>query len=278
MKALFDATSYKLSKLVTRRYSTSFSLAVRFLHRDLSNAIYSIYGFVRLADEIVDSFHGFDQQKLLDKFIRDTNEAIDDGISTNPILHSFQHTVNEYGIDRELIATFLQSMDMDLSPQTYNDKKFDNYIYGSAEVVGLMCLRVFCEGSDEKYNDLYEDARKLGAAFQKINFLRDMRHDYHELGRIYFPHVDISNFDEKVKAQIEEDIEIDFAAGLNGIRRLPMKSKFGVYLAYNYFYFLYKKIQITPARNILNQRIRIPNINKLLIGLKAYYRYKLNIL
>lgn len=278
MKSRFDSTSFKLSKLVTKRYSTSFSLAVRFLHRDLADPIYSIYGFVRLADEIVDSFQGYNQEKLLEDFVEDTYEAIDHGISTNPILNSFQATVNEYGIDRYLIETFLQSMAMDLSPQKYDDEKFDNYIYGSAEVVGLMCLRVFCEGNEDQYNSLHEDAKMLGSAFQKINFLRDLGHDFNELGRIYFPHLNMENFNEEIKSQIEADIEKDFAAGLKGIQRLPIKARFGVYLAYNYFYFLYKRIQITPASSILNQRIRIPNFNKIVIGFRAYYKYKFNLL
>jgi len=276
MKALYDTTSFQLSKVVTTSYSTSFSLAVKMLHRDMAAPIYSIYGFVRLADEIVDSFHDFNKKELLDRFIADTYRAIDEGISTNPILHSFQTTVNYYGIDRGLIDIFLQSMAMDLNPQKYDEKKFDNYIYGSAEVVGLMCLRVFCENDQEKYKLLYHDARKLGAAFQKINFLRDLHHDYKELGRVYFPDLNLENFDEDIKSKIEADIESDFADGLRGIRNLPIKSRLGVYLAYNYFFFLYKKIQITPANLILNQRVRIANFNKILIGCKAYFKYRLD--
>lgn len=272
-KALFDEISITCSKLVTRRYSTSFSLGILCLNKDFRNSIYSIYGFVRFADEIVDTFHDYDKPQLLEDFRKETYKAIDSGISINPILNSFQHVVNQYNITSDLIDTFLNSMEMDLSKTTYSEKKYEEYILGSAEVVGLMCLKVFVNGNYHEYNKLKPHAMKLGAAFQKINFLRDMQADYKEMGRTYFPGVDLDCFDENCKKQIEKEIEADFRYGLEGIKMLPKSSRFGVYIAYAYFYSLLKKIQNTPATRIMNERIRISNDKKMRILVKSYVRH-----
>ena len=278
MKALFDETSFQASKLTTQLYSTSFSLGTRFLGKEIRDAIYGIYGFVRFADEIVDTFHDYDKQRLLDKFKADTYEAIEDGISLNPILNSFQHVVNDYQIDHELIDTFLESMEMDLNKLEYSQKGYEKYILGSAEVVGLMCLKVFVHGNEEKYNELQYSARRLGAAFQKINFLRDLKADYEGMGRSYFPGVDIEDFGEKEKKAIEKEIEIDFAEGYAGIVRLPKSSRFGVYMAYIYFFQLFRKIQHTDATRIIRERIRIPNPRKYAIFVESYVKHSLNLI
>ncbi len=262
MKSLFDNLSVKVSKLTTQSYSTSFSLGIYFLHDRLRDPIYSVYGFVRVADEIVDSFEGYDQEYLLRKFREDTYEALDQKISANPILNSFQQVVHEYEIDRELIDTFLASMEMDLQKVDYNDEKYQQYILGSAEVVGLMCLHIFTEGDKQQFEELKPYAMKLGAAFQKVNFLRDLKDDYHVLGRTYFPGVDMENFSQEAKLQIEQEIEEDFKIALEGIKMLPASSKGGVYLAYVYYQSLFKKIKRLPATRILSGIIRINNGRK----------------
>lgn len=267
MKQLFDQISITTSKIVTKTYSTSFSLGIGCLHKKFHDAIYSIYGFVRLADEIVDSFHGYDKKELLVEFKAATYKSITQGISLNPILNSFQHVVNDYGIDRELIDCFLASMEMDLQETCHTSGSYDTYILGSAEVVGLMCLRVFTENDRAMYQELKPAAMKLGAAFQKVNFLRDMKNDYEVLGRTYFPAVDFTVFSEAEKKEIEYDIQQDFDAALKGIKALPRSSRFGVYVAYIYYKSLFNKIKSVSSSNILSQRIRIPNAQK--IGLLA---------
>lgn len=275
-RALYDQVCLRCSKLTTNSYSTSFSLGIRFLHRDFHLPIYAIYGFVRFADEIVDTFHEHDKPELLERFRADTYRAIEEKISLNPILHSFQLVVNEYGIERELIDTFLHSMELDLSEKEYDREGYEEYIDGSAEVVGLMCLRVFLEGDDARYQDLKFFARRLGSAFQKINFLRDLKADYEVMGRTYFPGVDMSEFNDAVKKQIEEDVQKDFDDGLKGIRMLPKKSRFGVYVAYVYYQSLFNKVKRTPASVIQQKRIRIPNNQKYALFLQCYLRHQLN--
>jgi 15-cis-phytoene synthase len=262
MKSVFDDLSVEISRLTTRSYSTSFSLGIYFLHDRLRDPIYSIYGFVRVADEIVDSFEGYDQEYLLAKFKADTYEAIDQKISANPILHAFQEVVHTYEIDLELVETFLKSMEMDLQKVDYTSSKYQQYILGSAEVVGLMCLHVFTEGDHQQFKELKPYAMKLGAAFQKVNFLRDLKDDYEVLGRTYFPGVDMSNFTSSAKRQIEDEIEMDFKIALEGIKKLPVSSKGGVYLAYVYYQSLFKKIKKLPAKRILAGRVRINNGRK----------------
>jgi phytoene/squalene synthetase len=262
MKSLFDDLSVQVSRLTTRSYSTSFSLGIYFLHDRLRDPIYSIYGFVRVADEIVDSFEGYNQEYLLRKFREDTYEALELKISANPILNSFQEVVHQYDIDMQLIDTFLQSMEMDLQKVDYTDEKYQQYILGSAEVVGLMCLHVFTGGDKIMFAELKPYAMKLGAAFQKVNFLRDLKDDYHVLGRTYFPGVDMENFSGEAKEQIEVEIEEDFRIALQGIKMLPASSKGGVYLAYVYYQSLFKKIKRLPAKRILSGRIRINNSRK----------------
>lgn len=269
MIKLFHETSEDCSRLVTQRYSTSFFSAIRMLHKDLRAPICNIYGFVRLADEIVDSFHEYDKHLLLTEFKRDTYDAIKRGISLNPVLHSFQRTVNQYQIDKDLIDAFFLSMEMDLSRKAYDDQGYREYIYGSAEVVGLMCLHVFCEGDKEIYARLREPARSLGAAFQKVNFLRDIKADYAGLSRIYFPRCDFENFTCQDKQRIEEDIQVDFRNAYAGITQLPLKARFGVYVAYKYYLSLFKKIKRMQAAHILCARVRIPNYHKALIVLRA---------
>lgn len=278
MKLLFDNLSAGISKATTNAYSTSFSLGIYFLNKRMRNAIYAIYGFVRVADEIVDSFEGYDRKTLLNRFRRDTEEALDMGISTNPILHSFQQAVKEYDIQTELIDLFLQSMEMDLEKVNYTDEKYKAYILGSAEVVGLMCLHVFTEGDKNKYADLKPYAMKLGAAFQKVNFLRDMKDDYQVLGRIYFPGIQIDTFNNVSKKQIEREIEADFKIALEGIRNLPSTSKGGVYLAYIYYISLFKKIKRLPPQRVLTERIRINNGKKFSLMLNSMVQYKMNLL
>jgi phytoene synthase len=278
MKQLFDSLSQEMSKLTTKRYSTSFSLGIRFLHKDFHTPIYSIYGFVRFADEIVDSFHGFNKIELLNDFKKQTFDAINNGISLNPILNSFQMTVNKYKIPHHLIETFLNSMEMDLDKKNYDQSKYEEYILGSAEVVGLMCLKVFLRGDEEKYEALKFEAMKLGSAFQKINFLRDLKADYNELGRTYFPNIDLNEFNENVKKEIEDDIEIDFKHGYEGIKKLPKEARFGVYMAYIYYYKLFQKIKSYKAQVILNERVRIPNKRKYSLFISSYVRHNLNLI
>ncbi len=277
-KDLFDKVSLKASKITTTNYSTSFSLGIKLLDKKFHNPIYSIYGFVRFADEIVDTFHEFDKQRLLQKFKNDTYEALEDKISLNPILNSLQNVVNKYDIDRELIDTFLHSMEMDLNRQTYDFEDFKKYILGSAEVVGLMCLRIFVEGDNQKYEYLKPYAMSLGSAFQKINFLRDLKADYELLGRAYFPHLDVSSFDEPTKKEIEKDIEKDFKHAYEGIVKLNKSSKFGVYVAYVYYHSLFNKIKSLPSSKILEERIRIPNQQKYALLVGSYLRHSLNLL
>jgi phytoene synthase len=278
MKALFDQVSKKASKMVTRQYSTSFSLGIQFLHSDFHAPIYGIYGFVRFADEIVDTFHDYNKSELLQEFKAETYKSIERGISLNPILNSFQEVVNKYSIEKELIDTFLKSMEMDLDKKNYTEEGYKEYILGSAEVVGLMCLRVFTEGNKELYNSLKPYAMALGSAFQKINFLRDLNADYIGMGRIYFPNVDVSELNEHTKAEIEKDIEADFNMGLIGIKMLPKKSRLGVYVAYIYYRSLFNKIKKLKASNILEERIRIPNSQKVALFAGSYLRNSLNIL
>ncbi len=278
MKSLFDNVSVQCSKLTTKTYSTSFSLGIYFLNNRLRNPIYAIYGFVRFADEIVDSFDGYNKKSLLEKFKAETYDAIENRISLNPILNSFQHVVHQFNIHPDLIETFLKSMEMDLSKINYTAEKYDEYILGSAEVVGLMCLHVFTEGNLKQYEELKPYAMKLGAAFQKVNFLRDMKDDYQILGRTYFPDIDMTQFNSSAKQKIELEIEHDFNEALTGIRKLPSSSKGGVYLAYVYYRSLFKKIKNLPAKSILNQRVRISNGEKFGLMLNSMLQYKMNLL
>jgi phytoene synthase len=275
---LYDSTCFACSRLITLRYSTSFSMGIRLFHRRFRPPIYAIYGFVRFADEIVDTFHDYPKQVLLERFREDTYRAIDEGISLNPVLHAFQQVVRKYGIDRELIDAFLRSMEMDLYNCAYNTDQYDEYIYGSAEVVGLMCLRVFCEGNEEQYQQLKEPARRLGAAFQKINFLRDIKSDYDERGRVYFPGVDFRRFDDDAKRRIEAEIQDDFSAALDGIRRLPDGARFGVYLAYEYYVQLFAKIKSAPAHSIAKKRFRVSDKRKMYLLFSSALRHRLNLL
>jgi len=278
MKALYDQVSVECSKLTTKRYSTSFSLGIQFLNKRLHNPIYAVYGFVRFADEIVDTFDDYNKKYLLDKFKRDTYEAIEQKISLNPILNAFQQVVHQYGIEMVLIDTFLKSMEMDLEKQEYDSELYNEYILGSAEVVGLMCLHIFTEGDKKMYAQLKPTAMKLGAAFQKVNFLRDMKHDYQVLGRTYFPMVDMSIFTEKEKTEIEKDIDNDFKDALHGIRQLPQSSRAGVYLAYYYYKKLFIKIKKSSPKKVLNERIRITNTRKVVLMFNSMVRYKINLL
>ena len=271
--------SRESSKMTTTTYSTSFSLGIRFFSKKFHDPIYAIYGFVRFADEIVDSFHGFDKPRLLKRFTDDTYLAIEEGISLNPILNNFQATVNKYKIDRELIELFLRSMEMDLTKKVYETAdEYKEYILGSADVVGLMCLRVFCEGDEAKFQALKPRAMRLGSAFQKINFLRDLKADHYGLGRTYFPGVNMDQFDGTEKQKIEDDIQKDFDEALIGIRQLPKGAKFGVYVAYVYFYALLKKIRRLPAKQVLNQRIRISDSQKYRLLITSLAKYKLGFL
>lgn len=275
---LFDRTTFQCSKIITQHYSTSFSLGIRTLHPRFRYPVYAIYGFVRYADEIVDTFYKHDQQRLLEDFRAETYRAIDEKISLNPVLHSFQKTVAEYAIERELIDAFLRSMAMDLYQQAYDDQGYEDYIYGSAEVVGLMCLRVFCEGDGALYQRLKAPARRLGAAFQKVNFLRDIKSDYQERGRVYFPGVNFQQFSQLAKNRIEADIQADFDAAYQGIIRLPSGARAGVYLAYVYYLRLFKKIKSCSAARIAHERIRIPDNQKLMLLLSTYFRHRINYL
>jgi phytoene/squalene synthetase len=278
MKNHFDEISHEMSAMTTKRYSTSFSLGISFLAKDLHKPIYAIYGFVRFADEIVDSFHDYNKNELLADFKRQTYDALEKKISLNPILNSFQWAVHEYRIPIELIDTFLNSMEMDLDKKAYDQSKYEAYILGSAEVVGLMCLKVFLRGDEKEYERLKIPAMRLGSAFQKINFLRDLRADFHELGRTYFPGVNLEDFNTKVKKEIEADIAKDFHDGYLGIKQLPKDARFGVYMAYIYYYKLFRKIQGTDAKIILNERIRIPDNKKYRLFLTSYVRHNLNLI
>lgn len=274
----FHDLSNSCSRLTTERYSTSFNSAIRLLHRDLRQPIYNIYGLVRFADEIVDSFHGYNKEELLAEFKVETYIALDKGISLNPILHSFQMTANEYGIDRELIEAFFVSMKSDLNNTRYDTMGYKEYIYGSAEVVGLMCLYVFCEGDKVMYARLKPYAQALGAAFQKVNFLRDIKADHGILNRTYFPGVDFNNFTTGKKQRIEMEIATDFENAYKGILMLPVNARFGVYVAYKYYLSLFKKIKKTKPAYILEDRVRIPNFSKAFIVMGAGVRSQLNIL
>jgi 15-cis-phytoene synthase len=272
----YTANALKISKTTTLNYSTSFSMGVWMLNKNYRAAIYAIYGFVRFADEIVDTFHDQDQGTLLKTFSTETYEAIEKGFSTNPILHSFQWAVNKYGIEREHIEAFLYSMELDLHKNTYNREEYHRYIYGSAEVVGLMCLKVFYYQEDEKYQKLIHPARKLGEAFQKVNFLRDMLSDYHERGRVYFPEVDFDNFNVQMKKDIEEEIKRDFDEAYAGIKLLRKDIRLGVYLAYNYYLKLLEKIKKAPPEDLLEKRFRIPNRRKFMLLGRCYVENTLN--
>lgn len=278
MIALFHEVSQDCSRITTEKYSTSFSSAIRLLHKDLRTPVFNIYGFVRFADEIVDSFHEYDKAVLLAEFKAATYDALNKGISMNPILHSFQLTVRQYKIDKELIDAFLYSMELDLNQRKYDRAGYEQYIYGSAEVVGLMCLFVFCDGDRQMYEQLKPHARSLGAAFQKVNFLRDLKADYEGLERVYFPGCDFRNFTVADKQAIEEDIQRDFNHAYEGILRLPMKSRFGVYVAYKYYLSLFKKIKKVRPQKIMEERIRIPDYGKMFILAKAGIRSHFNLL
>lgn len=278
MKQLYDQVSIKCSRITTRSYSTSFSLGIFCLNKELRDPIYSIYGFVRFADEIVDTFHDYNKADLLERFKEDTYRAIEERISLNPILNSFQTTVHHYNIDRSSIDLFLRSMEMDLQQQTHDSTSLKEYILGSAEVVGLMCLRVFVKGDDTLYNTLKPFAMSLGSAFQKINFLRDLQADYLQMGRTYFPDVDLTSFDEARKREIEQSIKKDFDDALKGIKLLPRSSRFGVYVAYVYYLALFKKIKNTPSEMVLNSRVRIRNRHKVRLLAYSYFKHQLNML
>jgi phytoene/squalene synthetase len=263
----------ELSSIITQRYSTSFTRGIKTLDKQYHLPIYAIYGFVRVADEIVDTFHGFDKRQLLEDFKKDTWNSIRNGISTNPVLHAFQLTVNKYQIEDELIEAFLYSMALDLDKKQYDEAFYNKYIYGSAEVVGLMCLRVFCNGDSKLYDALLEPAKKLGAAFQKVNFLRDLKSDFQDRGRVYFPGVDFSSFSEEQKRLIEDDIEKDFDEAYEGMMRLPKGVRPGVYVAYIYYKRLLRKIRHVPAEKIMQARIRVPDGQKLLLLLQTKARF-----
>ena len=278
MKKLFDTVSQDCSRLVTNAYSTSFSLATKMLDASIRNHIYNIYGFVRFADEIVDSFHNHNKKYLLDNFEADLFTSIKDKISLNPILNSFQLTVNTFKIDHDLIKAFMKSMRLDLEKSTYKTQaEYEEYIYGSADVVGLMCLKVFVKGDEKKFNNLKKPAMALGSAFQKVNFLRDIKDDFQELERNYFPNVDFNNFNESSKLLIINEIETDFETSLTGILKLPKEARFGVYTAYKYYYKLLDILKKTPSINIQNTRIRVANYQKMIVFVRCYLRYKLNL-
>ena len=279
MKELFDMISKKSSKLTTVTYSTSFSMGIRFFSKRFHDPIYAIYGFVRFADEIVDSFHDFDKKELFENFSTDLENALKHKISLNPILNSFQHTYHEYNIDKSMVDAFMKSMRLDLHKKDYlSDEEYKAYIYGYADVVGLMCLKVFVKGDEEKFNELKDTAMSLGSAFQKVNFLRDIKADFNELNRSYFPNVDLNNLDEQSKQDIIDDIESDFEKGLSGIKKLPMEAKFGVFMAYRYYSQLLKKLKKTPALQIKDTRIRVSNPKKIELLMRSYVKYQLNLM
>ena len=280
MKELFDEVSFDTSKLVTKKYSTSFSLAVKMLSPTIRSAIYNIYGFVRFADEIVDTFHDYKKEELLDDFEKEYYKALDNGISLNPILNSFQATVKRYNITDDLVKSFLKSMRADLSKTAYEtQEEYNEYIYGSADVVGLMCLKVFVDGDDEKYNELKNAAMRLGSAFQKVNFLRDLKDDFELLNRSYFPNVDLTSLDTESKHLITQEIEDDFDFAFNhGILKLPVEAKFGVYMAYRYYRRLLKKLNSVPSSEIIETRVRISDPMKINLLARSYVKYKLNMI
>lgn len=279
MKSIFDNVSYDCSKTVTKTYSTSFSLATKMLSKCIRQDIYNIYGFVRFADEIVDSFHDFNKEELFEKFEKDLEHSLTNKISLNPILNAFQHTYHQHNIDKELVDSFMNSMRMDLHKSKYlTEEEYKAYIYGSADVVGLMCLKVFVKGNQQKYDELKDTAMSLGSAFQKVNFLRDLKADYDDLNRTYFPNTDLANLNEQSKQDIIDDIEKDFSKGLEGIKNLPMEAKFGVFMAYRYYRQLLKKLKHTPALDIKNARIRVPNYKKIELLTRSYVKFQLNLL
>ncbi len=280
MKELFDQVSFDTSKLVTKKYSTSFSLAVKMLSPTIRSAIYNIYGFVRFADEIVDTFHDYKKEELLDDFEKEYYKALENGISLNPILNSFQATVKRYNITDDLVKSFLKSMRADLSKTAYEtEEEYNEYIYGSADVVGLMCLKVFVDGDDEKYNELKNAAMRLGSAFQKVNFLRDLKDDFELLNRSYFPNVDLTSLDTESKDIIIKEIEDDFDFAFNhGILKLPVEAKFGVYMAYRYYRRLLKKLNSVPSSEIIETRVRISDPMKINLLARSYVKYKLNMI
>ncbi len=275
---LFREVSYECSKYTTHKYSTSFGSAIRLLHKDFQTPVYNIYGFVRFADEIVDTFHEYNKEQLLNEFKNETYKAIERKISLNPILNSFQLTVNQYEIDLKLVDAFFKSMECDLQKSTYDAACYKDYVYGSAEVVGLMCLIIFCEKDHLKYEKLMPHAQSLGAAFQKVNFLRDVKSDYQQLERTYFPEVDFRNFTANCKKNIEAEIMADFSKAYEGIIQLPLKARFGVYVAYKYYLSLFKKIRRIQAEKILERRIRIPGYSKALIVMRAGVKSQLNLI
>lgn len=278
MKGTFDQVSYQCSKIVTERYSTSFALATKMLHTSIRGHIYNIYGFVRFADEIVDTFHDYEKEILFNKFEVELEAALEDRISLNPILNSFQHTYHTYGIPKHLVDSFMKSMRMDLIKNIYRtDAEYKEYIYGSADVVGLMCLKVFVKGDEKAYKELKESAMALGSAFQKVNFLRDVKADFEELNRSYFPNTNLKELDETSKKRIVEEIKADFKLGYEGILGLPAEAKFGVYTAYKYYFKLLNKLQNTPSLEIKNARIRVPNYQKFGLLARSYVKYKMNL-
>lgn len=279
MKSIFDTISFECSKNVTKSYSTSFSAAVKMLAPSIRQDIYNIYGFVRFADEIVDTFHDYNKKELFEMFEKDIASALQNKISLNPILNSFQHTVHKYAIPQTMITAFMNSMKLDLHKTEYKSfDEYNEYIYGSADVVGLMCLKVFVNGDDTKYSELQHSAMRLGSAFQKVNFLRDLKSDYEVLNRTYFPNTDLSCLDEKSKEAIINEIEADFEAGFQGILKLPIEAKFGVYTAFVYYKKLLSKLKKTPSIEIKNTRIRVPDYQKFGLLAKCYFNYRLNLL
>ena len=279
MKVIFDKVSEDCSKIVIKEYSTSFYRATKLLSKSIRNDIFNIYGFVRFADEIVDTFHKYPKKQLLDQFEQELWLSIENKISLNPILNSFQYTVNKYGIEINLIKSFIKSMRMDLDIRRYTNRKdYKDYIYGSADVVGLMCLKVFVSGSTKEYNELKPHAMSLGSAFQKVNFLRDLKSDSEILNRVYFPNIDMKNFDESSKHRIIKEIEKDFEHALKGIVKLPKKAKFGVYIAYRYYNKLLKKLKNTPSIDIKDTRVRIDNFQKFTVLTRSYVKYQLNLI
>jgi len=279
MKTIFDDVSYDCSKIVTKTYSTSFSLATKMLSKGIRQHIYNIYGFVRFADEIVDSFHDYDKEALFKDFSSDLEKSLKNKIHLNPILNSFQATYHKFNIDKDLVDSFMSSMKKDLYKTKYlSNQEYEDYIYGSADVVGLMCLKVFVNGDSKKYEELKSFAMRLGSAFQKVNFLRDLKDDFEVLNRTYFPNTDLNQLDEESKIKIIEEIEGDFKEGLNGIKKLPIEAKFGVFMAYRYYSQLLKNLKKTPALDIKNTRIRVPNYKKIELLTRSYVKYQLNLL
>jgi phytoene/squalene synthetase len=279
MKSIFDDVSNDCSKIVTKTYSTSFSLATKMLSKKIRQHIYNIYGFVRFADEIVDSFHDYNKEILFKDFSSDLEKSLKNKIHLNPILNSFQATYHKFNIDKDLVDSFMSSMKKDLYKTKYmSNQEYEDYIYGSADVVGLMCLKVFVNGNAKKYEELKSFAMRLGSAFQKVNFLRDLKDDFEVLNRTYFPNTDLNQLDEESKIKIISEIEEDFKEGLNGIKKLPIEAKFGVFMAYRYYSQLLKKLKKTPALDIKNTRIRVPNYKKIELLTRSYVKYQLNLL